>query len=544
MDDGRMDDPEMRRHLANIEVLQRIPGVTRVGFGLKESRGEIVPEWAYRVYVRIKRSTSELPDSEMIPPELGGLRTDVLAGVPGDIRPESGRSLSPGDGITREIFNQSTETGTVGLLVRKDTGRFILTADHVLEDRLMVSDGSNNEIYSPRIKEIAGARCNKPSAHIAASHGVQDHILFEGKKFFVDATIAPIYDGVKGTNTLPGIGPLDQGLRDIANVPMAGSAPAQMIRVAKVGGTTGLTRGTVVELFHNVTLPSPSETFVTWEIIVRADAAHAKSYDKEVRLAPGQDIENIKSFFAGGTVSAQISGDPERQMLRLSGYVFSLVGDSGSCLVDEGRRILGIHTAGRAIRLQIVENGSTQTTLLPNGLGVSSFIRPVFSQMGLNEATGVIPPGSPSSGAALTPPETEEPHWEAPEPPVLEHLDSMLTLTPAGRRLRAFAGRHGEQIAHLVHERRRVLVVWHRAHGPGYAAAFLRALGEPEGRLPQEIGGVRLVDLFSRMRDVLLREGDEELRRAIGDHGDLILALAERARSVPELRAALAEVDR
>jgi hypothetical protein len=174
---------------------------------------------------------------------------------------------------------------------------------------------------------------------------------------------------------------------------------------------------------------------------------------------------------------------------------------------------------------------------------VASFIRPVFHEMGLDEATGVIPPGSPSSGATLAPPETEEPHWEAPEPPVLEHLDSLLTQTAAGRRLRTFAGRHGEQIAHLVHERRRVLVVWHRAQGPGYAAAFLRALGEPDGRLTQEIGGVRLVDTLSRMRDVLLREGDERLRQDIGDHGDLILALAERATSICELRAALADAD-
>jgi hypothetical protein len=45
------------------------------------------------------------------------------------------------------------------------------------------------------------------------------------------------------------------------------------------------------------------------------------------------------------------------------------------------------------------------------------------------------------------------------------------------------------------------------------------------------------------MRDVLLREGDERLRQDIGDHGDLILALAERATSIPELRAALADAD-
>ena len=94
-----------------------------------------------------------------------------------------------------------------------------------------------------------------------------------------------------------------------------------------------------------------------------------------------------------------------------------------------------------------------------------------------------------------------------------------------------------------MHEHRRVKVAWHRAQGPAFATAMLRAQQRGDGVLPKEINGIALTESLRRMREVLLREGDEELRGAVLAHGDDIVALAEHASSIPALLSALEQAD-
>lgn len=536
----RPADAAMDRHLANMKALHRFPGVTRVGFGLKEVAGEVVPDWAYRVYVERKHLAADLADGDLIPVTVDGVRTDVLVGFPGDTMPLSGHTCAPGDQIHRVMPGSPTETGTFGLLVQQGATRFVLTNDHVLDDKVNVTEFTR-DIYSPDQKTVAGFACNKPSAHLTESHGVQEYILFEEKKFFVDATIAPLYEGVKATNVVPDIGPLNQGLRDLVGVaPPPGQPPTPpLIQVAKRGAVTHVTRGLVVEFFHDIG-PVGNPDFVGWQLTVKTDAANGREFHKDYQLAPGQDTTLIESFFAGQSVHAQIKNESGKQTLSLTGHVFSLAGDSGSCLVDSTRRIVGLHYAGGNVPVRVIVDGAEQEIFVPNGRGVASYIRPVFNKMGLSEQTGVVVPATAASGAA---PAFDEDRWETPESAALDHLEKTLAGTRAGQRLRRLWKRFGEDLAELVHHRRRVLVTWHRAQGPGHAAALLRALTEPGGGLPTEVGGVRLVDSLVRMREVLLREGEADLRQAIAEHGDFILALARRATSIPELSRALAEMD-
>ena len=122
----------------------------------------------------------------------------------------------------------------------------------------------------------------------------------------------------------------------------------------------------------------------------------------------------------------------------------------------------------------------------------------------------------------------------------MHELDAALARTSRGRLLMALGQRLYQQVATLVHHRRRVTVTWHRSRGPAFVNAFLRALATTDQLLPVEVGGVRLVDALLRMRAALELEGDPSLRVALAEHGDFILALA-RARSVPELLLALDE---
>src|SRR5690242_1636956 len=95
--------------------LWAIPGVEAIGFGLKEKAGEVVPEYVFRVYVRFKKPLSELRPEEVIPPEVDGIKTDVVILL--ETRPACRTVLRPGQKITRDIPNAFESSGTLGCMV-------------------------------------------------------------------------------------------------------------------------------------------------------------------------------------------------------------------------------------------------------------------------------------------------------------------------------------------------------------------------------------------------------------------------------------------
>jgi hypothetical protein len=60
------------------ERLRANPDVQRIAFGLKERNGEVLSEYAFRLYVRQKNPADALSPAELIPPEIDGIKTDVL----------------------------------------------------------------------------------------------------------------------------------------------------------------------------------------------------------------------------------------------------------------------------------------------------------------------------------------------------------------------------------------------------------------------------------------------------------------------------------
>ena len=353
----------------------------------------------------------------------------------------------------------------------------------------------------------------------------------------MDATIAEIRAGVTGSNVVDGIGPLDQGLRDISGVPLTGTPPhpIELINVQKRGATTGLTKGTVTAMFRMIKVGVPEQLITSWEFLVRPDPAHAYDYDEKFELAPDQNEQDIKNFFQGKPLTAEITPSGSRRTLRLHGPVFTQPGDSGSVVVDTERKIVGLLWATPFIDIKTAKDPFTAR--LSSGEGMIAYIRPVFHKMGLSESDGVIPPGTLTAGPVVTDVDL------VPPAEVTRDLEAALSRVPAGRQLLDLVRRYGERIAHLVHEHRRVMVAWHRAQGPAFAAALLRGQQRGDGVLPREINGVALSESLRRMREVLLREGDQELREAVLAHGDDIVALAQRATSIPALLAALEQAD-
>lgn len=119
-----------------------IPGVLRIGFGFKETAGDVLDEPALRVYVAAKRPADELSPEELIPPEVHGIPTDVL--VFQESRPECKVRIHAGGRITREIPNDRDQIGTLGCIVHRPDGLHILSNEHVL-----VAVSSTKDVWSP-----------------------------------------------------------------------------------------------------------------------------------------------------------------------------------------------------------------------------------------------------------------------------------------------------------------------------------------------------------------------------------------------------------
>jgi hypothetical protein len=524
--------------------LRRIPGVVRVAFGLKETAGQILRQWAYRVYLQRKLPSEEVPAEERIPPEIYGVKTDVFfadEGYPASKTPV----MKPGDTITRYVPNEFENPGTLGLYVRIGADHFILTNHHVLTDDYNSDDTHTHDIYDPRLRKCAEIKCNNPVARIIPKKGFRDKHSWDGKTYFVDATLAAVNANVQGINKVPSIGLLDQGLRDLSTVDLnPDSTPADNIVVRKCGGATGVTRGQVVELIKG-TYSGAVTTEQIWQMrIVPSPGFH---YKEDFVLAKGQDVDTLIGGFKRSVRATRIHDKWGLPQIRLEGDVFVLPGDSGSVVVDDQRKIVGMvsDVLGAYARVMIDKDREV-TVVLPYGDGYACFIYPVFNVLGLDPATAVIAGGVPSSGVALPEPETEVEDnvlW-ADKELAMREVQAAIEREPLGALLNGLISEHYPQISHLVHRRRRVTVVWHRNGGPAFAAAFMKALAEPSGQLPTEVGGVRLVEALARFRDVLIREGDESLRHDLSLHGDWLLQLAERASSIPELVRALSEVSR
>src|SRR5690242_12515849 len=73
---------EQERFMAVYEEVRnellRIPGVVKVGFGLRERGGQLTNESAFRAYVKEKLPEGDIPPGDRIPKEIRGFPVDVI----------------------------------------------------------------------------------------------------------------------------------------------------------------------------------------------------------------------------------------------------------------------------------------------------------------------------------------------------------------------------------------------------------------------------------------------------------------------------------
>jgi len=319
---------EVRRALAGArDALLARPNVVATGIGFREVAGERTGEIAIVCSVSRKVARAQLTSRELVPASVKGVRTDVVeTGVLRALTAPTGRFRPAIGGVS--VGHVAITAGTLGCVVRRDGERYILSNNHVLADENRASigdaivqpgpfDGGRVPIdaiavladFVPvRMTESASgcrfaraaATAGNAIAALLGSDARSRAISAAAAENLVDAAIARPLEEASVSEEILGLG-----------VP-AGPGTARLgTQLRKSGRTTGVTTGEVVQ------------TDVTADVV-----------------------------FGAGTA---------RFTDQLMAGAMSAGGDSGSAVLDDGGRVVGLLFAGsdRSTLLNRIEHVQT-----------------------------------------------------------------------------------------------------------------------------------------------------------------------------------------
>lgn len=523
------------------ELFSKIEGVVGVAFGQKRTAGVYQDNVAIVVYVREKKSEEDIPPAERIPSSFEGYPTDVRVvrqGVAeGCDNTTHYNKIQGGIQIMVRRSSNSYGNGTLGCIVRKrnDSGRenvYLLTNKHVL--------------YSP--DKGAGENVYHPTQDDDSLGPVQSGALYgnypypknnpAAPKYFLDASIARINldstccgstctkDRIEIDETLivdlqvNGVNSIAD-VRDVTNDPLIINT-----KVFKVGRTTGRTAG-IVRLVN-----------------VPLDADPEPESHNGPRVAAENTIYIEFDVSSPGLTNCK--GNPN----------FTEGGDSGSIIVDEDSRVIGLHThkgvpaAGFTLKpshaCHIVPILDYLGICIPVTTGTSHGSSRATDGSGLapapvSAAASELADGQVAFASVGTASVVEsQPGFPVPTPLTDEEFRHMRDLldafrvTERGRELRNIFGDTRREIGYLIRNCRPVKVVWHRHQGPAFLAHVLNHLKGHTKGVPFEVKGVSRLTLLERMADVLAQHGSNPLRRTIEEYRSELLEVLASADNVED----------
>jgi hypothetical protein len=506
------------------EVFGKIDGVAGVAFGQKETGGRYTGDIAIVVFVREKKPEEALSPSERIPPSFEGYPTDVniVRGAKAEACDNTAKfdKVQGGIQIMGKSGPNTSFQGTLGCIVRKrgDGGRenvYLLTNKHVLYSHDV---GAGETVYHPDNEAASGHIALGPIqrggtyANVAWPAGQQN-----AQKYFIDCAIARIdidsrccgstctQDTVKVLPTFI----LDVGdiadVRDVTADVTIIDTPQAPKKVFKVGRTTGKTTGKV--------------------LMINAPNKQIEA-DPQTGAAVGTALNTIMIAFDTDSTPNHLNCKNEPH--------FSQPGDSGSVVVDEQNRVIGLHS----------HRGDPQ----PSGIEPSHacHIVPVLDALGIcipvttgtSHGTTNATDGSGLAPAAASPTasngdgqigfarDTVEAPWPAPVPITDDEQRRMRVLldelhtTRKGRALHRLFGDLRREAGYLVRNHKLVKVAWHRYKGPAFMAHVLNHLKGNSATVPREVDGVSAELFLTRMAEVLAAYGSNPMREAIEQHAD------------------------
>lgn len=225
-------------HVATTDPQLNVVGV---GIGVKMKDGRPRRRTVLHIYVVNKFHPNAIPRSHFLPEEIQGIETDIIETGHFHFASNEERPAKPGMSIGAIDANGSAGTfGTFGALVSRNDESFLLSCNHVLAD--LGRFGPGTAIVQPAPKDGGG----EPQSTIASL--IQAFPLRTDQPNLIDAAIAKVGDlSQVGSDILPPIG----ALRAPTPIPAA-----KLMRVEKVGRTTGFTEGLVIATAANFPVDS------------------------------------------------------------------------------------------------------------------------------------------------------------------------------------------------------------------------------------------------------------------------------------------------
>ena len=526
----------------------QIEGVVGVAFGQKKTEGQYKDDIAIVVFVREKKDEKDLPADQRIPPSFEGYPTDVriVRQRKFDACDNTAKfeTIQGGIQISGRMDNTGHfEQGTLGCIVKRrgDSGRenvYLLSNLHVLFGR-GATDKDN--IYHPFPPTINAKQFVDPGPHLALGRTQPDPVIgnvpflvpgdVAPTLVFVDCAIARINIDSKccGSTCTQDDIKHDETIIDLQLVKIGATltnyiggvrsvVKDQTIigrKVYKVGRTTGRTVG-IVRLIN-----------------APADAP------PDPRTPGGTPISALNTIEIDFDPTSTASGVNCKGNAR-----FTEDGDSGSLVLDEDGRAIGLHSLGappgspstfpanachimpvlESLKICIPTKSGTDHGCCAATDGSGIALAPVAD---LEAPDGQIVFASQQMETA----NARSPGFPDPAPLSVAEVDHMRDLlatfreTAKGRELHEVFGDVRREIGYLIRNCRPVKVAWHRNQGPAFFAHVLNHLKGHADEVPSEVKGVSREALLTRMAEVLTMNGSNPLRRAIEQYSEEFTAV-------------------
>lgn len=207
-------------------ALLKIPGVTGVGYGLKETLRKFTRDTTLRVYVAKKKTKDQLGRQERIPARLDSIETDVIERAEASA---SAGSATRADLPGIRIANSKGVPGTMGCLATTLHSKqpVLLSSCHVLYAN---GAGEGDEVW-----QVDEAESGRKYSRIGTTlYGKLGTVHFEGEEVYLDCAVASYLPSMQNCH---GSLPFIDGQADV----QPGDA------VMKTGAATGVSRGVVID---------------------------------------------------------------------------------------------------------------------------------------------------------------------------------------------------------------------------------------------------------------------------------------------------------
>jgi len=288
-----------------LDKLFTMPNVVGIGVGFKVAGGVVTSELAITISVSKKVASAQLAASDLIPKLLGSIKTDVVeTGIFKAFQDPKQKMRPARPGVS--IGHYNITAGTMSCLVKRGTDVLILSNNHVLADS---NNGQLGDAILQPGKYDGGTDADKiaelaeyvPLAFDSGGGGTQPGCL---------ASLLRLLGSQPSSNDInqPGNNHVDCAIAKPLSPDLV--AP-EILQIGKPTGVGTATLGTSVQKFGRT-------TGYTQDRITQVDVTASVDYDGPIAVFQGQ-------LMAGA---------------------MSQGGDSGSAVLDDQKRVVGLLFAG------------------------------------------------------------------------------------------------------------------------------------------------------------------------------------------------------